>query len=165
MANEWLTRARSWYAQRNVREQRSLVLGGLVLLGVLLYGVLYAPLEQARNKLLTRLPELRAELRLMRVQTAEIERLRTSMAGAGSGTLEQRIKASAAVFDLGSAFNQFTTLAEDRIQLRTEPLANDTWVDWLADLAQRGVTVVRCRVTPADQGGTSILELTLAGGQ
>jgi general secretion pathway protein M len=165
MVNEWIARARGQLASRSVRERHVLAAGGLMLLLLLGYGALYEPLRQSRLKLVERLPEQRAELRLMRVQVAEIERLRTHMGAAGKGTLEQRIKASAAAFGLGEAFTQFTALTPDQMQIATQPLPTGRWIDWLSDLEQQGVGVVRCRISPSEQLGLASLELTVTGGQ
>ena len=163
MFNEWIARLRAQLASRSARERRVLMAGGLVLLVLLGYGAVYDPLRQARLKLVERLPEQRAQLRLMRVQVAEIERLRTHMGAAAKGTLEQRIKASAAAFGLGEAFSQFTALTADQVQIATQPLPTQTWSDWLAELERQGVGVTRCRINPSEQQGLASLELTLSG--
>jgi len=165
MANEWSERMRGYLAARSARERLSLAVGGLILLVLLGYGLVYEPLRQARVKLAERLPSQRAELRLMRVQAVEIERLRTQAGLAGKNSLEQRIKASAAAFGLVGNFTQFTPLAGEQIQLATQPLATSTWSDWLIDLERQGITVVRCRISASGQPGLSSLELTLKGGQ
>lgn len=165
MANEWSERLRGYLAGRSDRERTTLVVGGLVLLVLLGYGLVYEPLSQARARLAERLPSQRAELRLMRVQATEIERLRTRMGSAGTGSLEQRVKASAAAFGLVGNFTQFTPMAGDQIQLLTQPLPTSTWNDWLIDLERQGVSVVRSRISASDQPGLYSLELTLKGGQ
>ncbi len=165
MFNEWIERLRGQLAGRSVRERQVLAVGGVVLAVLLGYGAVYEPLRQARAKLAERLPAQRAELRLMRIQVAEIERLRTHMGAAAKGSLEQRIKASAAAFNLGEAFTQFTALTPDQVQLATQPLPTGNWVDWLADLERQGVSVARCRIDTGDQVGLASLELTLTGGR
>jgi type II secretory pathway component PulM len=165
MANEWLDRIRGYLAGRSARERMTLLAGGLILLALLGYGLLYEPQDEARTKLAKRLPAERAELRLMRVQAAEIQRLRTRLGDSGKGGLEQRVKSSAATFGLGGSFVQFVTLANDQIQLSTQPLPTNTWTEWLADLERHGVMVVRCRITASEQAGLARLELTLTGGQ
>jgi type II secretory pathway component PulM len=165
MANEWSARARAWLAGRSARERTTLAVGGLALLVLLGYGAVYEPVRQARAKLAERLPTQRAELRLMRVQAAEIERLRKRMGEAGKGTLEQRVKASAAAFGLVGNFTQFTPMPGEQVQLATQPLATATWSDWLSDLERQGITVLRCRISASGQPGLSSLELTLKGGQ
>jgi len=75
--------------------------------------------------------------------------------------LEQRVKSSAAAFGLGGSFTQFVTLADNQIQLSTQPLATNTWIDWLADLERQGVVVARCHITASEQSGLAKLELTL----
>lgn len=165
MINDWIERLRGQLAARNERERRTLAVGAGILLLLIGYGGVYEPLRDARAKLVERLPGQRAELRLMRIQVAEIERLRTHMGAAAQGTLEQRIKASAAAFDLGEAFTQFTALTPEQIQIATRPLPTGTWTDWLADLERQGVTVVRGRIKTGDQNGLASLELTLTGGR
>jgi general secretion pathway protein M len=163
VANEWVARVRGFWAERNARERLILSVGSLVLLVLVLYAWVYQPIEQSRAKLAQRLPRLRAELRLMRVQVAEIERLRAHPGESASGTLEQRIKSSAATFGLAEGFTQFTSLDNNRVQLSTQPLPPGTWIDWLSDLGRRGVTVARCRITEGDEPGLAKLELTLTG--
>jgi type II secretory pathway component PulM len=165
MANEWIERLRERLAGRGARERRALALGGGILLLLVGYGGVYEPLSLARMKLAERLPIQRAELRLMRIQAAEIERLRAQAGAAGLGSLEQRIKSSAAAFNLGEAFTRFLALTPDQIQLATQALPTGSWIDWLADLERRGVSVVRCRITASEQPGLASLELTLTGGR
>jgi type II secretory pathway component PulM len=165
MANEWSERVRGYLAARSARERQTLMAGGLVLLVLLGYGGIYEPLSQARAKLAEHLPMQRAELRLMRVQAAEIERLRTRMGEAGKGSPEQRVKASAAAFGLVGSFKQFTPLAGGQVQLSTQPLPTAAWSGWLADLEGQGISIVRCRVSADAQPGMASLDLTLHGGQ
>lgn len=163
MANEWLDRIRGYLTGRSARERMSLLAGGLTLLVLLGYGLLYEPQNEARSKLAKRLPAERAELRLMRVQAAEIQRLRTRMGDSGKGGVEQRIKSSAAALGIGESIAQLVTLSDDQVQLSTQPLPTNTWIDWLTDLERQGLTVVRCHITASEQGGLAKLELTLSG--
>jgi|PlaIllAssembly_1097288.scaffolds.fasta_scaffold00044_3 type II secretory pathway component PulM len=165
MANERLDRVRAYLAGRSTRERMFLLGGGLALLVLLGYGLLYEPQNEARGKLAKRLPAERAELRLMRVQAAEIERLRTRMGDSLKAGLEQRVKSSAATFGIAGRFAQFVAVSNDQIQLSTQPLATQTWIDWLADLERQGVVVARCRIDASEQAGLARLELTLTGSQ
>jgi general secretion pathway protein M len=165
MTNEWLARVSDYFARRSARERMILLAGGLVLLVLIGYGMLYEPLNQARAKLAKRLPAERAELRLMRTQVVEIQRLRSRMGNSGQGGLEQRVKSSAAAFGFGDKITQFAVLANDQVQLRIQPLPTQTWLDWLSDMEQRGIRVVRCHITASEQTGLANLELTLTGNQ
>jgi type II secretory pathway component PulM len=163
VANEGLERIRGYLAGRSARERMALLAGGIILLVLLGYGMLYEPLNQARAGLAKHLPAARAELRLMRVQETEIQRLRTRMGDSGKGGLEQRVKSSAAA--LGIDVTQLVALSKDQIQLSTQPLPTQTWIDWLSDLERRGVKVVRCHITSSEQAGSAKLDMTLTGGQ
>ena len=161
MPNEWLARVRGYLAGRSSRERTVLYAGGVVLLILLGYGLLYQPLDAARARLAKRLPADRAALRLMRVQAEEIQRLRTRMDGSAKGGLEQRVRSSAEAFGLGSGIAQLASVAEDQVQLSTQPLPTNTWIDWLADLERQGIIVARCHITTGQQPGMAKLELTL----
>lgn len=164
MAAEALERMRAYLAGRSPRERLFLIAGGAILLLLLVWGLLYEPQRAAREKLAERLPAERAELRLMRAQAAEIERLRKRGGDAGGG-LEQRVKASAATFGVADSFLRFVSMGDSRIELATAPLPTATWSEWLADLERRGVVVLRCRITAAESAGMASLEMTLSGGQ
>lgn len=165
MLNEWIKLIRSHLAARSAREQRFLLIGSAALIVLLSYGAVYEPTRTARAKLVERLPVQRAELRLMQVQAAEIERLRSHLGETGKLGLEQRIKSSAAAFGLGEDFTRFTPLTQDQFLIATQPLPNGTWTEWLGDMERQGITVTRCRITMDDQLGLASLELTLTGGR
>jgi type II secretory pathway component PulM len=165
VAHEWIERARGYLAGRSARERLFMRTGALILLVLVGYGLVYEPMRQARAKLAARLPTQRAELRLVQVQAAEIERLRSQMGDTGKGGLERRVKSSAAALGLGEAITQFTPITDDRIELATQPLPTGTWIDWLADLERQGITVARCRITAGEQIGLAAVELTLTAGR
>ena len=165
MTDELATRLRAYLSARSARERRTLLVGGLLLLVLLGYGGVYEPLRQARAKLAERLPAQRAELRLMRMQAVEIERLRRHLGSTGNGSLEQRVKASAAAFGLVGKIKQFNAIAGEQIQLSTQPLATAAWSEWLTGIEAQGIRIVRCRISSAAQPGMASLELTLQGGQ
>jgi general secretion pathway protein M len=163
MANEWLDRARAYVTERSPRERMVLLGGGIVLLVLVGYGLIYEPLDQARLKLAKHLPEQRAALRLMQVQVAEIKHLRGSMADSGKGSLEQRVRSTAAALGIGGDFAQFAVLTDGQIQLATQPIQTDTWINWLMDLERQGVTISRAHIDAGDQPGLAKLGLTLTG--
>lgn len=164
MAADRIERLRAYLAARSPRERLFLFAGGFILLVLLAWGLLYEPQRAAREKLAERLPAERAELRLMRAQAAEIERLRKRGGDAGGG-LEQRVKASAATHGVAESLVRFVPLGGERIELATGPLPTAAWTEWLADLERRGVLVLRCRITAAESAGMATLEMTLGGGQ
>lgn len=164
MAAEQMARLRAYLAARSPREQMFLLAGGALLVLLLAWGLLYEPQRAAREKLADRLPAERAELRLMRAQAEEIERLR-KRGGDASGGLEQRVKASAATLGVAESLVRFVPLGGERIELATGPLPTDTWIEWLADLERRGVVVLRCRITAAESAGLASLEMTVGGGR
>jgi general secretion pathway protein M len=162
MASEVLDRARGYLAERSTRERVFLLAGAGLLLVLFGYGLVYEPLDEARERLAKRLPTERAQLRLMRAQVAEIRHLRMRLGDAAKGGLEQRVRSSAAASGLAGSLTQFVALADNEIQLSTSALPTNVWSDWLADLERHGMRVTRCRITN-DRTGFARLELTVTG--
>ena len=85
-----IDRARAFWAGHSDRDRRLMAVAAVVVLFGLGYALIVDPLVRANQKLAASLPKQRAEVRLMRVQLAEIERLRGQTRGAvktGAGLL------------------------------------------------------------------------------
>jgi type II secretory pathway component PulM len=106
---------------RSDRERLVLSAGGGVLLLGLLYGAIYVPIEASRRGLIDRLPQMRAEYRLLTAQVEEIERIRgRSVKQSGGGvSLHRRIESSAMSRGLGDAIISVTPAGNDLIQVVT----------------------------------------------
>lgn len=150
---------------RSRRERAMLAAAAIVVALGLLYGLVYAPLDRTRAKLVQRLPQLRAEHRLMTAQVAEIERLRGQgkVQPSGGGSLLRRVEASALAGGLRDQIQGLAPLGEGSVQVitRTGPL--DAWIRWLLELRGQGVRVQSCRIALSDQPGQASLEATLGG--
>lgn len=166
MAGELMHRARAFWAGRNTRERRMLGLGGAVLLLGLLYGLVYDPLAQARQKMLGRLPELRAELRLMRAQVAQIEyqRRRAGMNQITAAGLSRLVASTAAGHGLQQAIRASVPLDGERLQVVTQPHPASALLAWLADLERQGARVQSCRISVTGPSGLATLDAIIGVG-
>lgn len=144
-----------WQA-RTARERMILALGAGVLLLGLGYALVFDPLIKARGKLEKRLPQLRAEVQLMRVQVAEIERLRASSKPGGQGALLGRVGVAASEAGLRDKLQQVTSIAEDRVRVVGGPLPMSAWLAWFRDLEAQNIRVAYCRMTPDESGGHTV---------
>jgi general secretion pathway protein M len=144
-----------WQA-RSARERLTLMLGAGVLLLGLAYALILDPLMNARTKLDKRLPQLRAEVHLMRVQVAEIERLRASAKPAGQGALPGRVGVSATQAGIRDKLQQVVSIADDRVRVVGGPLSMTAWLAWLRDLEAQGIRVAYCRMSGAESGGHAV---------
>ena len=65
------------WAARSPRERAAISITATVLAAILIVALIWLPLERARTRLAAELPGLRASVAQMRVEAAEVQRLRT----------------------------------------------------------------------------------------
>jgi general secretion pathway protein M len=155
-----------WQA-RSDRERLILAVGGGVVLFGLLYGAIYAPLEASRKALMDRLPQMRAEYRLLTAQVEEIERIRSRSVkqSGGAVSLQRRIESSAMSKGLGDGIISMTPSGNDLIQVVTADRPARVWMEWLLELQGQGVRVDSARIRFSGKDGQARLEATFAGTQ
>lgn len=163
--NEYLARLRASWAGRTARERGFLAAGGAVLLLGLGYALVLDPLIKANHKLAASLPKQRAELRLMRSQVVEIERLRMNDQSAGKtgSSLVHAIESAAAAHGVREAVTGLAPLAADRVRVTTGPMSATAWLAWFTDLERQGIGVVSWRLTSDDRPGRVSVEAMLGG--
>jgi type II secretory pathway component PulM len=164
--NEYLARARAFWAERTGRERAYLTVGMVIVLCGLGYGLIIDPLLKTNAKLAGILPKQRAELRLMRTQVSEVERLRGKHPGAtkSGSALIHAIETAAAAHGVREAVSNLAALPGDRARVSTGPISLTSWLAWFGDLEQAGVSIVSCRLTSDAKPGLVSVEATLTGG-
>jgi type II secretory pathway component PulM len=164
--NEYLARVRAYWSARSIREQAFLAAGGIVVALALGYALLVDPMLKANRKLSAGLPQQRAELRLMRAQVSEIERLRaSSRAGAKSGSaLVHAVETAAAAHGVRAAVSNMTPLPGDRLRVATGPMGIVGWLAWFADLERQGIAIVAYRAATDAKSGLISIDAVLGGG-
>jgi general secretion pathway protein M len=153
-----------WQA-RSDRERLVLSAGGGILLFGLLYGAIYVPVEASRRALIDRLPQMRAEYRLLTAQVEEIERIRSRSAkqSGGGASLHRRIESSAMSKGLGDALISVTPAGNDLIQVVTGDRPARVWMEWLLELERQEVRVQSARIRFSGKDGQARLEAIFAG--
>ncbi|MBK6742771.1 MAG: type II secretion system protein M [Hydrogenophilales bacterium] len=146
----------AFWRSRSTRERTYLGLGAAVLLLALVYILLLDPLLETRSKLEKRLPQLRAEVRLMQVQVAEVERLRAGSQNAKQGALLGRIGVSASEVGIRDKMQQIVSIAEDRVRVTGGAVPLNAWLEWLGTLEKQGIRVAYCRMIPTEAGGHAV---------
>lgn len=156
-----------FWRQRAPRERWMLALAGLVVASGVFYALVLEPMLQARARLDKGLPQLRAELRLMRAQVGEIERLNKTGAVSiqGGGSLLGRIGALADAQGLRDRLRTLQALDEGRAQATAESVPLRAWLAWIEALQGQGVRVEQGRITPLGAGDDVAAEALLAGGR
>ena len=138
------------------RERRLILAGTGLLLATLIYLYLLEPMVTARERLTETLPGLRAQVVAMRLQAAEVERLRASPVPAlPPGGVRAAIEASARAYGLTGRLKRLREGGRRLAQADFEAVAFDLWVRWVAQLqTQYGVRLESCRVQGRRENGT-----------
>lgn len=155
-----------WQA-RSDRERLFLAAGGGVLLFGVLYGAVYVPIEASRRGLADRLPQVRAEYRLLSAQVEEIERIRSrAVKQPGGGVaLYRRIESSAMSKGLGDGITSIAPAGNDLVQVVTADRPVRVWIEWLLELQRQGVRVHSARIRFSGKDGQARLEATFSAAQ
>jgi general secretion pathway protein M len=134
--NRLSERLRAWYAGLQVREQRMVAIGGIVLAMVVLFGVILLPLQSAVSGAHSRIDAKREDLAWMRANMAEVR------ASANDLSVDTGEPAVVVVDKVGRASGLTDALRGTqpngngvRVQLEGAPF--DVVVAWLATLDQR----------------------------
>ncbi len=162
-----LRQAMDFWQARSDRERLFLAAGGGILLCGVLYGAVYVPIDASRRGLTDRLPQMRAEHRLLAAQFEKIERIRRRAVKQPGGTasLQRRIESSAMSKGLGDGITTITPAGNDMVQVVTVDRPTRVWMEWLLELQRQGVRVHSARIRFSGKDGQARLEVTFAGAQ
>ncbi len=152
-----------FWRQRTQAERRTLTLGGTVLAIALLYAFIWHPLSQERQRLQASLPQLRTAAAQMRLQSAEVARLRSLPQKDFGNNLRSAVEYANAHGNIGAP-SQIMALDEGRVRIEFNAVAFDSWVDWLNILqTEQGVRVESAEITALPEPGMVNIKAVLAG--
>lgn len=159
-------RFQQFWMQASPRE-RWLIGGGfcLLLIAVLFFYV-WQPVVRDRQKLRANLPQLRTHAEQMRLNEAEVGRLKTLPASAAlpKGGIRGAVENSAAAFKLRDSMSQVSVEGDGRISFSMAPVSFDNWVRWLGHLQEQyRIRLESCRVEALPQPGMVRVKAVLAG--
>lgn len=149
------------------REQRTLLLGGVVTLLLILYGAVLDPFAQELQRLEQRVAEDRELLAWMEQAAAQVKQQRQSGGGkrANGQSLLSLLDASAKQNGLGAALKQVKPEGGG-VRLRFEEAGFDALVGWLGMLgSEQGVGVTTLTLERLAQSGRVNATVVLEGGQ
>jgi general secretion pathway protein M len=148
----------AWFRERTPRERLALTAGAVIVLVLVFYGWIWLPLTADTARLRVSVPPLRKEAAQLAADAVEATRLAASpkpqQAGEALGpAVEQSISAAGLKDRL-----QVLPLDGSRVQLSTEGIGFNEWINLLAILQQsRNARVESARVEP--QPGSALVRV------
>ena len=149
-----------------LNEQR--IAGGLltVLALLLIYGLLWAPGQKARQRLAISVPEKQAQLALMKLQANEIAALRSAsgIVMTNPQNLKTTIENSARLHKLADSSLLLEPVQDNSVALSLGAVKFNTWIAWIQALqTEHQIRLERCTVEPGEFAGTFRVKATLIG--
>ncbi|CDH43459.1 type II secretion system protein GspM [Candidatus Contendibacter odensensis] len=158
---------KTWWDRLSVRE-RLLVAGGTALtLALLLYALVWQPLQAGSRRLRHSVTEQRAELAWMRQAAAEIKRLENanSTRPASDGrSLLTLVDQTARTAGLGSSLKRVAPQGDDKLSAQLDLVEFDPFIVWLGALERNHrLTIVNLSVDRTAAAGRVNARVILQG--
>lgn len=152
------------WRELEARQRRLIGWGGIVLLALLLYAAIWAPMRADLARLRTSVPQTEAKLTLMRAQAQEAAQLRarapTTTAGAN---LLSTVEQSAMNRGLRQGMARIEPEGANGARVTFEEVNFNSLVTWLADLQTQGVRVESANLQRRPGKGLVSARLVLRG--
>lgn len=143
-----------WY-KLPARDQRVLGIGIIVVLGILLYSLLWAPMQDQLKRQRPLLIKQSADLAWMQAQADKIRQLEKSKASSGKTQdvpLLTTIDQTARKLNLRDQIKQIQPGKEDgTAMVWFDKVVFEDWLQWLDQISARGIDVTRVSVTKSAQ--------------
>ena len=153
--------AQAWQG-RSDHERRALAFAGLAVAAVLLFALVWLPLERARTRLAAELPSLRASIASLEEQAAVVRRLKAMPARAGATASGLGTLAGSPAALPGA---QVAAIDERRLRLAGADVGFAQLLEWLATVqASHGLRVESARLDSLPTAGRVRAELVLTRG-
>lgn len=151
-----------WQA-RDARERVILGVGGSLVAVLLLYLLVWEPIQTDRQRLLRDLPKMRVQVEQFRRDAEEAEALRArARSRTATQSLPATVEASARQAQLGSGIKSVQAMGTDRAQVSGATVSFDNLVRWMATVAQsEGITVDALQASAGEPGRVQIESLIL----
>ncbi len=148
-----------------LNEQR--IAGGLltVIALLLIYGLLWAPGQKARQRLAISVPQKQAQLAQMKLQANEIAALRSAgSVMANPQNLKTTIENSARLHKLADSSLLLEPVQDNSVALSLDAVKFNSWIAWMQALqTEHHIRLERCTVEPGQFADTVRVKATLVG--
>lgn len=152
-----------YWRTRTYREQLILGIGGITTIVLLLYLLVWDPIQSDRQRLLRDLPKMRAQADQFRRDAEEAETLRArARSRNATQSLPATIEASAKQAQLTGVTKSVQAMGNDRAQVSGATVSFDGLVRWMAMVAQsEGIAVDSLQASAGEPGRIQIESLVL----
>jgi general secretion pathway protein M len=163
--NEVYARALTYWRGLAVRERMILAGGGALAALLLLYALLWAPLQSDLNRLRADVPKEYQQLQLMRTQATRVKQLRAAApATTQNGGLLSFVEQSAQAYNIRQNIKRVEPDGANAVRLAIDGVAFNSLLEWLANLQkQGGVRIDNASLEPQPTPGTVNARLLLRG--
>ena len=162
MNTEFLNPLRDPWSKLSTSERRLAMAGGAVLGLLLLYMLVWSPLQKNLARLRVSVPEERAQLQQMRAQAASIQPLRARGAAAPAGTLLSVVDQSASTRGLRGFISRLELDGATGVQLHAEAAPFNTFITWLGELQDNyGLVTENANIDAHSAPGTVNVKMKL----
>ena len=146
---------KAYWAAREPRERMMLAGGIAAALILILYMLVWDPIQTSRARLAIEMPKLRAQAAQFRLDAEQAEALRGRIKSNDSGKpLPSVIDTSAKAAGVRESIKQIQSLSNDRTQINLANVSFESLVQWLAGLgATEGIAVETMNASAASQSG------------
>lgn len=154
---------KNWWMERNARERLTLGAGGVVLLLILLWGLVWAPLQDSVARRTAALASQQQTLQWMQTVSAELPRLRSGQRDAAepATSLLGLLESSARQAGLRQQIVRMEPEGEGSVRLNLRQVNFDHTIQWLTQLQSQGIAVREGQFVLADAPGAVNASLTL----
>lgn len=145
---------KSYWAAREPRERLMLAGGGVAAIVLLLYMLVWDPIQTSRARLAVEVPRLREQAAQFREDAEQVQALRGRMKSGDAQPLPALLENSAKAAGVRESIKQIQTLSDDRAQINMTNVGFDPLVRWLAALgASEGISVETINASRGGQSG------------
>jgi general secretion pathway protein M len=163
--NELYQQALAYWRALGARERLIVTAGGAVALVLLLYAILWLPLQHDLDRLRADLPRAREQLLWMRAQEGRVKVLRAAASPAvQSGGLLSFVEQSSTAYSIRPNIKRIEPQGANSVSLAIDGVAFNSLVEWLANLQkQGGVRIETASLEPLPTPGVVNARVLLRG--
>lgn len=160
---EFLNQAQTYWRGLAPRERLMLSVGGVLLGIVLLYSLLWAPLQRDLNRLRAEVPRGQQQLQWMRSQAGRVQQLRAAApAVAQGGSLMSFVEQSSKAYNIRA---NIQPEGQNAVRVGVDGVGFNSLAEWLANLQkQGGVRIENATLEPQPTSGVVNARLLLRAG-